>query len=539
MSFNDFWNTSKRANDFLRTGVTNDTVRGRNDTFTIRDKTTRTRTGPSSFDPSDNLGCHSSTQCPSGHACVNGVCQFMNKGANQQQPSPGTGGDCDPNDPESPCNSGAPGACQPTPTCGDLETEARDCCGKRCCSFGSASSSRPGVHCWCGDCPPWPGCTSFCDSYLKANGKVGPGCTEGRAGNSCDSCTECDGNVGGECKERFIGAPCWCAHETECNNRSPGFHTSHQGCLECNTQLDSDDFGDCVYVGDDKCQDCATLSNHLCPCGIILSDITVCKVRSEGGLLPINEAQRIAAERCAELCPKADPCEPKPALKVKRCCFEDYGDCTFPSCEPGQKELAYEVDALGYGCVTCEVAPPSVPDSCCVPECNCHDDCGPCEECNSEGKCQRADDCEFGKAGWWRWNGTVNGASAKSGWYNRTQQHIDNGGYLSIYAAFSLAQQTNFSADYFGVSVGTAWFAGPLEITKKNSLSCEFLIGAPQVWEGADGNVSSSAGGFIGYDPNLGTFIPEIPNCDSEPGYAALFEGGWEYGGDGAEAPPF
>ncbi len=392
MSFNDFWNTSNRANDFLRTGKLNDTVRDSNTTFSVKTKDwdgNITEPPPAVTAPQGG-SCHSTSQCPAGWACIGYVCTQMTPGSGDQQwQSAGSGGDCDPNDPVSPCNAGGEGACQQAPTCeGGLAEEARDCCGTRCCSFGSASSPRPGVHCFCGKCPPYPGCTQFCDNYLKANGDPGPGCKEGFKGNSCDNCTYCEGNVGGECKPIEVNAPCWCEQSTDCSQASPGFNYSHKGCLECQTDETKPGFGDCTYVGDEKCQDCSTIRNYMCPCNKVIDPVTACAVRSEG-VTAISKAQKKARDICDELC-EADPNECVPRNRTeKRCCFEDYGDCTNPSCDPGTIQIGSIFDDNGYGCVICQY-PEEFVDSCCVPECNCHDDCGECEQCNNEGKCEES-----------------------------------------------------------------------------------------------------------------------------------------------------
>ena len=175
-----------------------------------------------------------------------------------------------------------------------------------------------------------------------------------------------------------------------------------------------------------------------------------------------------------------------------------------------------------------------------TPECSCHSDCGDCQICNGNGECVDDVQCDLQQVGWWRWSGTCNGAVAKSGWTELTQTDINNGIYLTLWASFSLAEQTNFTPNTLGVAIGTEWFAGPYEVTRK-SATCSNLYGAPTVWRGVAGNPTSSApgAGRIGYDPNLGAFISEVPSCDDAPGYKATFAGGWEYGGQSASPPPF
>ena len=252
MGLNRWWDKAAgQANRFLETGAFSDVVRNRPINLNIYergediDKTNETTSG-----------CVSSNSCPSGYACVNGVCRRMSASSGQtggQWPTPG---DCDQDDPESPCNSGGPESCQTSPNCGpDENRPARDCCGKRCCSFGSMSSRRPGVNCYCGDCPPYPQeCNSFCSGYLAANGEAGPGCSEGSSGNSCSACDYCDN---GTCQPKS-NTPCFCG-EGECDG----------DCKKCDTDEESPTFGQCKTETED-CQDCASVSNVRCSCGKIL-----------------------------------------------------------------------------------------------------------------------------------------------------------------------------------------------------------------------------------------------------------------------------
>lgn len=380
MGFNDFWNDrADAANDFLNTGVINSIVQNSNNFSSGSLSSPSTGSGNSGLSTGSN--CVSTSQCPSGWGCVNGRCQQLTNGSSTSISSPGRGGNCDPDEPEAPCNSGGPNSCQEQPQCGDTDDQARarDCCGTRCCSFGSASSSRPGISCYCGECPPLPGCTRFCDSYLKANGEVGPGCGEGSGGNSCDGCSECDGNVGGECQPIFIGADCWCEQEGECNS---------DNCETCVTDEDSPDLGSC-RLDESNCQQCATITNHLCPCNIILPPITVCKPYGEGGLLPINLAQREAAEQCGEECDiKPDPCKPKTTSATY---------CGGVACPEGSTQTGF-LEAGGETCVFCSTKDYSdLPDSCKDCDCNCHDDCPNCQLCGADGTCYPDPACE----GYW------------------------------------------------------------------------------------------------------------------------------------------
>lgn len=366
MSFNDFWNTSNRANDFLRTGKINDTVR--NSSSSSNSFSPNVGSGGSGPRPTQ---CTSSATCPSGYACVNGACVQMNGGSGSgggQQNSGGNGSGCNPDDPQSPCNTGGPGSCSQTPNCGD-ESDGRDCCGTRCCSFGSASSARPGVHCFCGECPPFPGCNSFCENYLKANGVVGPGCTEGRDGSSCDSCTVCES---GQCVADDFDPPCWCSQGDKCAEGS---------CQSCDTDSESFSYGECVYV-EEGCQKCASITNYLCPCGIpfkgqpVLGKITKCLPASDPRA-PINLAQEEARRQCQALCEQGgnqDKCAPQ--------CTTTTGPsrCTAPAKQVGVITVG---DATEYLCETCKL-----PDGCEECDCNCNNDCGNCEICGPDGTCQ-------------------------------------------------------------------------------------------------------------------------------------------------------
>jgi len=380
MGLSDFWDAGNRANDFLRTGSTSnsrDLLRNPGDSFVVKDSND-SWVGGAPTGSGGTASCHSSTQCPSGYACVNGQCTPMSAGGQNQQNSAGQ--DCDPDDPNSPCNTGAPGACQQTANCGD--TDGKDCCGTRCCSFGSASSSRPGVHCWCSDCPPWPTCSDFCEAYLKANGEPGPGCSEGVDGNSCDACNYCQS---GQCRPTTFSPPCWC-EGSECNAGN---------CEKCQKESDKADFGECVFDGS-NCKQCATIRNHLCPCNRILPDITVCKAYVEGGLPPINLPQQEAARRCEEECAKPDPCEPK-CSSVTRCTDTGTG---VAACLEGETQTG-TLQAGGETCVFCQKCnTEDLPESCKDCDCNCHDDCPDCQLCGADGTCQPDPKCGNGITVW-------------------------------------------------------------------------------------------------------------------------------------------
>lgn len=364
MGLNSWWkNRADKAESFLTSGVYNDVVRNRPfQTFTGRDED-----GAPEF---DNLnGCTSSSQCPAGYACINGVCTFMNSSTETGGGQAGSPGDCGstaPNSP-SPCNSGGPGSCQQTPSCGDGDPSGgQSCCGERCCSYGSLSSSRPGVYCWCGKCPPWPSCSSFCSGYLAANGTAGAGCTSGGSGNSCDECSYCDF---GACKEKIVGGPCYCNDGKSCLSAGP--------CYKCDDDPGSATFGQCVE-DTPNCQECVTIQNHICPCGIVLDPFYVCLPLNYQGLATINVAQAEAVRRCEEVCPEND-CKAPGCTTITRC---ENAPCLENERQSGFIQVGDEVCRLCES--DCEDLPERCEDCC---ECHCHSDCGPCEICAGDCTC--------------------------------------------------------------------------------------------------------------------------------------------------------
>ncbi len=388
MGFNNFWNDRvDEANEFLRTGraARDSSILGRGNAVIARDSAAIARDNAVNNSLNTGASCVSTSQCPSGWGCINGACrQLNNSGSGSSGPSQGNspsgGGPCNPNDPRSPCNSGGPNSCQQTPQCGGTGDDASNCCGTRCCSFGSASSATPGVSCSCGECPPLPGCTSFCDSYLKSNGGPGPGCSEGPEGNSCNSCTECDGNIGGECDPISIGADCYCE----------GGGCNAANCETCDTGTGSADFGGCGIS--DGCQECGTVTNHLCSCNAVLPPVTVCKPYGASGLTAINLAQQEAAQQCNEICNKdnADPCKPKTS-NTTRCTDTGAG---VAACPEGSTQNGF-LEAGGERCVFCVTEDDSdLPDSCKECDCNCNNDCPSCQLCGADGKCQPDPLCE-------------------------------------------------------------------------------------------------------------------------------------------------
>ena len=339
MALNDYWNddAQRKAENFLRTGTFSDVVRNaplNNDIVDLDDGS----------DLNNQGGCTSTSQCPAGYACVNGRCRSMYQG-----PTGGTSGGqwnnagaCDQDDPNSPCNQGGPTGCQSRPTCGDgdpYQVREEDCCDqKRCCSFGSASSSRPGINCYCGECPPQPSCSSFCAGYEAANGVAGPGCSTGNTGNSCNACTYCQD---GQCVDKQPGpfTPCYCNGGRNCGEEGE--------CHHCQTEPEEANFGGCVYK-EENCKDCSTLRNHICSCGKILPPITICKPKSQGGKNAATLVREEARRRCALLCKK---------------------DCT-------------------------DYSSGNLPEECKDCDCNCDNDCKECEFCNAQGFCEADPQCE-------------------------------------------------------------------------------------------------------------------------------------------------
>lgn len=302
MGLNNWWNAGNKAEEFLSTGVFNEVVIGGSDQFN---------------EEFDQDRCTTTSDCASGYACVNGKCVQAGVGGSTGGgifAGPGACDPFDPNDPQRPipgaggCNQGGATGCQGQANCGN-GAQIRKCCGTRTCSFSAF-----GVVCVCDeDINFGTACSDFCDSYLAANGEGGAGCTEEQA---CGECNECSS---GECVPK-LNRPCWCDGGETCDT---------DGCYQCVSDPDDEDFGECRFE-EENCQDCATITNFLCPCNIILPPITVCKPVLSGGLLAINEAQAEAVRRCAEECKVDTVCDCN--------CDNDCPDCEYCTqagvCEP-------------------------------------------------------------------------------------------------------------------------------------------------------------------------------------------------------------
>lgn len=379
MGLNNWWNDSAdKANDFLNTGAYNDVVRN----APLNNDRTFSNSGPVTTG-----GCTSSSQCPAGYSCVNGVCTLMGSG-----PTGGSSGgqwnsagDCDQDDPNSPCNSGGPNSCSQTPNCGDTPNpRPEDCCGDRCCSFGSASSTRPGVNCYCGKCPPWPTekkCNIFCTAYLASNGESAMGCNEE---NSCNECNECD-FLSRTC-EPNDDAPCWC-EGSECSD-----------CRKCDINTDSETFGDCVAAAPGTCSVCTYVDLYECPCGETVGPITACSKYDslnasrygKNVILTNQTALEIAQGQCAPAS-SCDPC--KGDCVTRTYCSDTTGPA--PACPPGFKcTNSGAIFANGVDCTfrtECDMS--DVPEKCKGVDCNCHNDCPDCQLCGTDGECYPDPDC--------------------------------------------------------------------------------------------------------------------------------------------------
>jgi len=386
MGLNSWWKDSAdKADNFLETGAYNDVVRNaplNNDV-----------TGGSSNDFNQLNECTSSAQCPAGYACIDGQCTFMSTGptggsSNGQWNS---AGGCNQNDPNPPCNSGGPNSCSQKPNCGKTpDPRPQDCCGARCCSYGSASSPRPGVHCWCGECPPWPSgkkCSIFCDGYTAANGESVMGCNED---NSCNECNECD-LFSKECEPKS-DAPCWC-EGSGCPD-----------CFKCNSEPTSGNFGACTVASPGACSVCTHVDSYKCPCGETVGPITACTKYGPGGsgyggnvVLTTKTALQIAKEQCAPLS-SCDPC--KGTCTSRTYCTDTTGPP--PPCPPGNK--CTNTGTLSAGGVDCtfrtECDMSNVPESCKDCDCNCHDDCPYCQVCGADGVCRPDPACSDIKSTW-------------------------------------------------------------------------------------------------------------------------------------------
>ena len=267
--------------------------------------------------------CFDSSQCASGFACVGGTCQPSSGGSDGSTSSCDSGGDGG-------GSSGAPGgggggcggagsggsgvgggsistSCVKT-GCGSGVGAGgigggggggggSDCCsGERCCRIGAGV-----VQCFCGPCPPPPGCNKFCDSYAKANGVPAPGCDK----EQCSECETCVTDPLGAGKCEPAGGPCWCPL-SNCSGT----------CATC--QEDGTCLSSCT-----NCMTCVTLYNIPCKCGPF--SLRCCYSACTEGLSPTNRCQIEAAKKCDEKCP---PPPVPPGSEPCDCnCNNDCPDC--------------------------------------------------------------------------------------------------------------------------------------------------------------------------------------------------------------------
>lgn len=371
MGFNRWWREdSRRAMDWLAGRPWNELVRN------------PLEQAHSEF--GSNVRCTSSSQCSSGYACVNGSCLRTTTAPTGGGTSNGqinNAGGCDQNDPNSPCNSSGQSACSTTPNCGDIPNpRPEECCGTRCCSFGSASSDRPGVNCYCGKCPKDEGksCNIFCDGYSSANGESVMGCTPE---SSCTECTSCS-LFSGTCQP-ISGAPCWC-EGSQC-----------QDCLSCDTNPASPSFGLCIPARSGACSACSHVDAYKCPCGETVGPITACRVYGPGGsgyggnvILSSKSAQEIAQEQC-EPASTCDPCKGD-------CTSKTYCNEEVPPCPNGMKCTDNgTISGGGQSCsIRTECDMSNVPEKCKECDCNCDNDCQECEYCAADGTCQPDPACD-------------------------------------------------------------------------------------------------------------------------------------------------
>ena len=380
MGLGNWWKeAASKAEDFLGSGRYNETVLNAPLNYNT---SSSNRTGGSGLAGGGGLsgGCTSSSQCPAGYACINGVCRYMDVGGGATGGSAASAGDCNGNDPLSPCNQSTPNSCQQSPNCGS-DPQPRDCCGSRCCRFSAA-----GVQCFCGDCPPLPGCNDYCTNYRAANGEDADNC----GGKSCDECSTCNN---GECVPLGSSAPCHCGQDQPC----PG------DCMKCVTDPESSSLGECRLTPDD-CKSCATIYNYRCPCNVVLPSVTACKPWGASGLTATDLAYAKAASMCQNsICPdpKNDPCAPQ--CQSRTFCTDT--GTGVASCPEGWSQTG-TLEAGGNRCVFCQkCSTDSLPESCKDCDCNCHDDCPPCQICNQSGQCVDDPKCKYGT---WVFTGTQN-----------------------------------------------------------------------------------------------------------------------------------
>ena len=337
--------------------------------------------------PIGKARCVTSVQCPSGSACINGLCiQTYTVTSGGSGGGSNTPGDCDPDNDNNSCNTGGPTSCSQRPNCGDIPNpRPGDCCsGQRCCYELNGR-----VQCECGPCDherPNSGtgasCSSFCTNFVQANGFLPDSCS---SDSVCDSCTFCEGS----CKPKAF-PPCWCAGQKP-----------EDPCLTCDTDRTSPGYG--VFLPlDGSCSDCTSTNDVVCPNGGFLPGKTYCKrIYSVtvngitfGGVPPDSGRVVLTSEK-----PHQATLEDCPPLECDGDCTDKTycSDTTGPEgdCPPGT--VCTSLGFLSAGGVDCtfrkECNVSGVNDNCKKARCNCHADCGPCQVCTGSLGCQPDPKC--------------------------------------------------------------------------------------------------------------------------------------------------
>ena len=240
--------------------------------------------------------------------------------------------------------------------------------GVRTCRYDAFGT----VNCYCGE-PEQTGCSVFCTAYSASTGEEAEGCS----GLACDECSYCDEtfvSVSGVCRPLASGGPCHCG-----NDPIPECHR----CDESGS----------IVEDNSNCQECVTIYNQPCSCGVEISK-TCCQPIGTDGLTIVNKCQDSIAQDCAEACgpEEVDPC--KGVCVSKTLCQS--GTCpSVPVNQPGKRNTATGcIEAGGQGCLLydeCDVS--DVPEKCLAADCNCHNDCPNCQLCGTDGKCYADPSC--------------------------------------------------------------------------------------------------------------------------------------------------
>jgi hypothetical protein len=500
--------------------------------------------GSDLFRKASSTGCRGSNDCGSGFACIDGRCTkiFTRNGGNWTPNSCGddnvtwvcTKGEKSGSNDK--CSRPTPGNCDPDPTCP----------GARCCRQQRDGS----IRCVCGSCEQTDTsrCNVYCDQQYKAFGTVSAGCytrdMDGFGecgGNICDECQFCENDFfgsGGTCEtgeqgDAFNPLPCHC------------FDKCSEECHICNKDPDSANFGECEYSPQD-CMQCCYIYNYDCPqCARYFPGAQHHCEPVTSGKPCIQALREKLYKQCQSDCAtKPDPCAPTGSFS--RCVDgsapvdpdTNPGGPSTISCPQGKTcQYAGYLEVGGDNPTTCYFyntwVTDDIPEKCKECDCNCSNDCGDCETCNAQGECEEVLGCKL-RGGWWRWRGTANGTPAASDWVLITQPQIEIGYYLELTGYQPPGWSRHYSRDTYG---GGEWWSGPITFTRKDNelFECEGY-GTPYIWLTTDLGVSSGEG-LIGFDEPTGQWLDVLPSCDDPIGYSVTYDGGWEYGGDGAQPP--